>query len=63
MARRAQAPPPTNDDLDALLPDRWKATHPEAVLKFREEERQKVAEKKKDRHEKRRREQRRSGLN
>ena len=63
LARRAQAPPPTNDDLDALLPDRWKATHPEAVLKFREEERQKVAEKKKDRHEKRRREQRRSGLN
>ena len=50
MARRAQAPPTTNDDLDALLPDRWKATHPEAVLKFREEERQKVAEKMKDRH-------------
>ena len=28
------------DDLDALLPDRWKATHPEAVRTYRQHERE-----------------------
>lgn len=55
LAKRVQNPPATNDDLDALLPDRWKAAHPEAVLKFREQEQQQVADRKHDRRARRRR--------
>ena len=59
LAARALHPPPTNDDLDELdelLPDRWKLAHPEAVLKFRKDERRQVDDRKKDRRERRRRE-------
>ena len=56
LAARALNPPATNDDLDELLPDRWKRTHPEAVLKFRDDERRQVDDRKKDRRERRRRE-------
>jgi len=54
LAIRATAPPLGTDDLDLLLPDRWKATHPEAVRTFREKERLDVASAKKQRHEERR---------
>lgn len=56
LAIRAQSPPATDDELDDLLPDRWKAAHPEAVLKFREAERQQVADRKQERRARRRRE-------
>ncbi len=51
---RAAAPPSGTDDLDLLLPDRWKATHPEAVRTFREKERLEVASAKRERREERR---------
>ncbi len=54
LAIRAAAPPSGTDDLDLLLPDRWKATHPEAVRTFREKERLEVASAKKERREERR---------
>ena len=56
LAARALNPPTTNDDLDELLPDRWKRTHPEAVRTFCEDERRPVDDRKKDRRERRRRE-------
>jgi hypothetical protein len=54
LAIRAAGPPMGTDDLDLLLPDRWKATHPEFVRTFRERERLDVASAKKERREERR---------
>lgn len=54
LAIRAAGPPLGTDDLELLLPDRWKATHPEFVRTFRERERLEVATAKKERREERR---------
>ncbi|MGH6796314.1 MAG: IS66 family transposase [Methylocella sp.] len=54
LAIRAAAPPLGTEDLDLLLPDRWKSIHPEAVRNFREKERLDVATAKKERRAERR---------
>jgi len=42
------------EDLDALLPDRWKASHPEAVRTYRQHEREAKAAAKRERRRRRR---------
>jgi len=42
------------EDLDALLPDRWKASHPEAVRTYRQHEREAKAGAKRERRRRRR---------
>ena len=46
LARRAQSPPASDDDLAELLPDRWKESHPQHVRDFRVAERERVATRK-----------------
>jgi hypothetical protein len=41
--------PPGEDNLEGLLPDVWKASHPEHVRTFREEERKYRADQRHDR--------------
>jgi hypothetical protein len=42
------------EDLDALLPDRWKVTHPEAVRSYRQREREAKAAATRERRRRRR---------
>ena len=42
------------EDLDSLLPDRWKASHPEAVRTYRQDEREAKAIAKRQRRRRRR---------